>query len=268
MQESIALACNSPHWEPVCYLHRVAYDETPALLKVHYGEAGQADSELEVTKVFAVESSWSALFQRRAGDGFVGGADAPPSEFLLMRGFLSPAVRCSNQATAVSILNILRSCTSVCMQPRVKFPWGVRLVETDGNAANNKAECLLQEAVASSSVEGSKDDPQVSGMQTLHVLCSAHKIHRGILRGWSMNQRITSGITKVCLVLSSAGAARKVKVALAKVASQKLMVLESRELSEEAMKYRQHLCDLFLPTSSPAPQEGNFLGGVATHPQR
>ena len=244
MIEVLTLACSSSSLKPVCFLQRQSYDETPACLKVHYKGSARAEGELEVSKVYVVESEWSALFARCDE---VPGEGQPKAEYLLLRGFLSPAVRCSNLGTAVAILGVLSSCTSFPKLARQRFPQTIRVVETDSGPANLKAETLLKAAANSvPELSGSKLSP----LNILHVLCNAHRLHTTVQRVWALNQPIISGLTRLCLVLGGAGAGRKLQHAIAKLVDERLVVVQGRLLSDDALAFRAQFRDLFVPPVS------------------
>ena len=116
-----------------------------------------------------------------------------------------------------------------------------RLAETDSLSTNKKAERILQ----SRSSLAAEQSP----MQTLHLFCAAHRLHSSAQRTWAGAPHIMSGIARYCLVLGGPHAMAKFRAALHKCIDQpgRVDIIHGRQLSEEAVRYRDLLLPYVLP---------------------
>ena len=245
--ECLTVAASSPRLEPVAFIHRAAYDETPMLLRVQYRQEAGADTMVgdstsrELSKVFVVEGSWAALFKKSGPPD----KELLPENFLVLQSGHSPELRCANSTTATAVLQILASAFDATAKMRQIFPLCIRLSETDAAPALIKAEHLLSLACKGSTAERAP-------VHLLHCLCNAHRLHRAAQLAWSREQAIISGITRLSLVMGWAGAMSKLHKAIEKIVEQRLVIVQCRPLSREAQQYRETLIPLFLfPASMP-----------------
>ena len=119
----------------------------------------------------------------------------------------------------------------------------IRVVESDAAPANIKAEKILNAASNSS-----EEQP----VALLHSLCCAHRLHTSAQRCWAMEQDIITGLTRLCLVLSGAGAMGKIYGAIDVLVEQRFVHVQNVSLPAAAKEYRARLTELALvPKSQP-----------------
>ena len=248
-EDALAFAVANPKLIPVLLTRKVAYDETQMLLRVKY--AGSASADTETTKVFVLENAWSALFQH-----------TDTGKYLQLQGSFSPMLRCSNQSTTAVTLDILNTTYEPATSVVKHFKVYLRLAETDANRANLRVErAVVKNANDKLAQEGAEE---TTSMTLLHVLCCAHKIHTAAQRCWELDQQMVSGLTRVLLLLGSAGAMRKISLALERVVRERLDIKPLQALDEDAVAYRNQMMTwMQLPASQP--KKRATLEAVAKH---
>ena len=92
--------------EALSFTHRRAFDETPLRLRVAV-EEGEGQ-QVQLAKVFLIQSSWSALLRRKR-------MDSGDFEYILLHGESSPQVRAADSGKAEAIIEVLRSTSLVPM---------------------------------------------------------------------------------------------------------------------------------------------------------
>ena len=242
-EDCLRYACHTLGMRPLCYIHRLSYDATPMLLRVHTSQSSPLrQPDAETAKVYVIEAEWSALLQKPLQEGERDHSD----NYLLLRGAVSPAVRCCNRSTTTALLQVLATTFAPPRMCRRQFPLYLRVVESDGDSSNSKAELCLHAAA------NSEGNEQLADLGLLHLMCSAHRLHTAAQRCWAHEQSIVTGITRSCLVLAAGGAMQKLSQSIDALVAEQLVVVRNLPLSAEAVSYRESLLTLLhIPTTTP-----------------
>ena len=209
---------------PLAFAHRVSYDETPMLCKVAFGNIASANSEL--SKVFVIESSWSALVLSKTGK----------PEPVLLQGHFSPAVRAADGVNGPAIATALRSVFEGQVPSAVGdlFPFCVRVSEHDEAPANARAERMWKTYAGDYSL--------------LTLPCVAHKVHACSEKATQMVPWLMTGLTRTLLAVQGATQFRRLKSALRGFVSDNLQILPANtRLSQDALAFRRLSLSLWLP---------------------
>ena len=229
------------HIQPLLVLHHIKYDETPMRVIESAGqdhlsiEGAEQPCELSfeqrLTKVFVVEHSWTILCHW-------GSLNVHSPEFgpncVAFQGSFSPAIRASSRGTAENIQEVLKRVWNVPdeLSRLGRTHW--RLVETDENGANTKAEKLIAEG-----------DERLCALQ---VTCLAHKCHSIAAKSWSSYPQLHRSIISTLKVLTG-GRMHSFMQHLMHEVDQRLVIGSlSGPLDDEAVLYRNHILQIFAPS--------------------
>eukprot|EP00971_Amphidinium_carterae_P293578 5828643-Amphidinium_carterae.2 len=214
--------------KPLAWIQHVLYDETKMVLRTTYDTSMIQPPVVEICKTFVVESEWAVLVRCPE--------DYSTCQYMLLRGGFAPAVRVCNTKSSEGIRKVLESCPQAPRHVADLCKYFFRLVETDSDPANLKHEWYLQRDSAP--------------MQTLHLPCTAHHLHRAAEHTWSLTPSLITGIVQVCMVMGEAQAMHKFEHALHEYVftpGRVKRVLAGLALPQEANAYRRMLLELFLP---------------------
>ena len=169
----------------VCFIEFQAYDESPLRVRVNWD--GSARAPNQVAKVFVTLTQWALVLQKTPSSS---AAEEP--EFLVLHGILSPSVRAAESTSARSVAAVLANTprpANVAKQA-LEGAWVIRVSESDGLAANAKAERLLFRA---------------EGNTSLHIACMAHRVHSIADRVWELDKPTLTGVVHCLLTMQSSG---------------------------------------------------------------
>ena len=209
---------------PIAFAQRVSYDKTPLLCKVAFTDIESANTEL--SKVFVIESSWSALVLSNSGT----------PEPLLLHGHFSPAVRAADGVNGPAIATALRSVFESQVPPGVVdlFPFCARVSEHDEAPANSRAERMWKNFAG--------------GYSLLTLPCMAHKVHSCSEKVTQLAPTLMTGVTRTLLAVQGATQFRRLKSALREFVLENLQILPANtRLSQDALSFRRRSLSLWLP---------------------
>ena len=212
--------------KPLALFVRIGFDETPMKLRVATEDDNLGFAQL--SKIFAVESSWSLLLEDARDSA------QDESSLLILQGQFSHSVRASDSTSAESVAAVLQSCPRPTGGIEELFPVKYRSVESDAAPANLKAERLWQKE-------------HDGWEQTLHYECVAHKCHAIAEKTWHLQKETLSGVTHTLLSLQGGQQMEMVLTALDRVVEQRCTRIISQGLTPAAMQHRKTMLDLFLP---------------------
>ena len=213
---------------PHLYLEHVLYDETPLELCIQY--AGDTKPDREVSKCFSVEASWAMLLQfshaYRAED------------YVVIKGRKSAKVRAAGAATGEAIFKVLEAADAITDQEVTKvFPRCTRVVETDENPANARAESFV--------VQSRKET-----WSELRSPCLAHKIHSCATKSFPLHQTTIRGAVHTQKHLKTAGAMTRLKSAVATLAAARLEILVHNVADRKAIAFKESIMKWFCPSEA------------------
>ena len=224
--EYIQLMSNTKHLRPLLFVSHWRYEETPLRLKAQYS---LGNAYVHVTKTFVLQCRWRALLEPADRQE----AFSRESCFLI-EGSFSPFMRVCENSSAETI-------TEICPLPKQVlqglFPTVWRLVDSDQNPANAKAEKIWRE------------DGHETGV--LQSFCMAHKGHLVAMRVWDLHSDLHTGVLKSLRVLQQPGNMKKFECALVELVVEKLDFAPATTC--DADSYREHTLRLFAPDRSERP---------------
>ena len=232
---------------PLLFTHHVKYDETPMRLSTEIDEVGTRTAQ--ITKLFAIEQDWSALLEiHDLQEGDLKHQRNQPPQYMLLQASASPSFRIGASAKAETVLEILNDA-SVIDRSEVAgaFPDFTRVVETDENPANMRAEKIwLHRALEKGPV------------QSLHALCSAHRVHSIAQKSWPFFETGTSALISTLKIMSGNGALQAFQRHLQAEIEETLQIVFA-PLSEAAQAHRHHIMELFTPPLAEKPRSASTL---------
>ena len=220
----------------IAFLEHVLYDETQLQVRIEFNE----EPEKQIGRVWVVEHSWMMLLQEVVTASGSSAALPLQHPFMVLQGSCSPGVRGSANATGETIHQVLNSATDWPEGIASDFEQLHRLVETDDNGANFRAEALVG---ASRRPQSPKD----AACQTLHSVCLCHKVHAGALKAWPLHAEVVQGLVHTCKTMSISGHLKRFKDALTVVVQRRLLVQGERLLDPDATNFRQKNLAAFIP---------------------
>ena len=212
-------------------MHHVFYDETPMVLVPFSGSAGHDDLRLpQLCKVYAVEQSFRVVFKKNSS-----GPEKTLDNYVVLELGATPSIRVGGNATADTMMRVLQSTalvpysqlTTVCASL-------TRIAETDEAPANLSCEHKLRMASASC-------------YHKAQVVCSAHKIHAIAQKSWPFWSNTVAGILSTLKLLTRHGALQAFVKAL-ELEILERVVFTKGPLPPEALRYRQHVMELWTPS--------------------
>ena len=229
-------------WTQVAFIERVAYDETPLVLRV-YHDADTA--EKQKAKVWVVEKEWLVILKKHGAVNIDG-----KSRFLILRGSFSPEVRSSVRGTGENINEVLRSCMQIPIDMLKGWPACVRICETDEAGANSRCEALVMR------------ERDANGCHTwshFGSVCLAHKLHTCASKTWTLCNSTLSPIIHCCLHLRLSGSIQKMRDVVPRLVQSELNILRNVYLPLEDQRYRERLLHLCLPPPTKPKKRGIVL---------
>ena len=227
--------------EPVCYVWKHKYDETPLQMKASFSNA----VALQTVKLHVVEGSWGCLLrkphQRHDPDG---GREDSADDFVFLEGHFAPQCRIVDSGTAAGIASIVDSCMSPHARVRQLTPQAVRLVESDALPANGKAERLVQRL------------QKWQGWQHLTSHCMAHRVHQAFTRALHFHKALASGLKQAALLLThTPGNLPRAKILLQELIAEKFVYVRGRQrgladLDAAATQHKQRCITVFAPAAA------------------
>ena len=212
----------------LCFIEFQAYDESPLRVRVNWD--GSARAPNQVAKVFVALTQWALVLQKTASS-----IAAEEPEFLVLHGVLSPAVRAADSTSARGVAAVIANTPRPANVAKefLEGAWVIRVAESDGLAANAKAERLLFRAEQNTH---------------LHIECMAHRVHSIADRVWELDKATLSGVVHCLLTMRSSGQMLALEKALVHVLEQRLVIDQSSErMTDDAMHFRRGVLQCFLP---------------------
>ena len=214
----------------MAFIERVAYDETPLMLRVFFDVDVAAKQK---STCWVIETEWLMLLRKENHEREL---EAP--NYFVLRGCLTPQVRATIKGTGESVRDVLKSCMQVPVELLHSFGTHVRICESDEAGANGRCEALVMR-------ERAGIEHQSWGH--FSSICLAHKLHNCATRTWALCKDTLSPIIHCCLHLRLAGSVQKLREAVPSLVQSELHVLHGVALSPCDQQFREKLLDFCLP---------------------
>ena len=248
------------HLKALAFIDYSSYDETKMRVRVRWPATASPDgvqhADTEVSNIWVVIRKWAMVLERL--DRLPDSELVPPkrlSNFLVLRGCFTPAVRASTSTSGASVRGVLRSCGSLSQTARPLedvFPVLFRLTETDEAGGNGRGEHMIMH----------ERPPQ---WRLAHLYCMAHKLHSTATKTFQMSpleSNTVSAIIHLGLQMSEGGAARRLRLACKSLVEDELEVYHQRAMvSVEAERFKTDIISLFLPEQ---PKKRAFVNMLAS----
>eukprot|EP00971_Amphidinium_carterae_P338262 6475514-Amphidinium_carterae.2 len=222
--------------EPLAFVERTAYDETP--LRVRTAIGPDSEGTVMVSKIFVQHVSWRMVVRAAT-------LQSPTREMMMLCGQWSATVRVAERTTAECTASVVDAGPQL-VSSRVAelFPQVHRVCETDDAGGNVKGERYQRDKLLALT-------EHIPTCQALHVHhpCTAHKLHAVANKVWNIDSDTVSGILHVLLVVQAAQNWAKLQKAIDTLPESLVEVVptEGSMLSTEAEEYRRAALEAFAP---------------------
>ena len=220
---------------PVLFMHHQAFDETPLRMKVPFSGV----STLQVAKILALQCRWGMVLQLHNHD-----PEKPEDaehEYLWLQGELSPCLRAVEKATGKNMAIPVQETLLPPKRIEGMFEMCLRVGESDSAGANGVAQLLLRD--------------EWPHTLFLPVPCLCHQTHTVCKKTFDLMPASLQGLARSSLVMHQAGVYAGMKDAALERLSRtfRRVALPDGDvppLSRAATTFREHVLQLFTPTTS------------------
>ena len=229
---SICQKVSAGEWEPILFVKKTRYDETPSKLRLD-SEGGSktagTQEQAKFAKAFQFELSFHVLVRDRMSDNFLHMCGFVPCD-------LTVVDRTTAECTKAVILKHLNSIPELARTANM-FPTKFQLTTVDRYSANYKAEKSLQ-----------CDDPT---WKRATFACNIHRVAQVATLTSNLTESDVSGMISASLAFDTAGTLHKLRSILREIFQQDLCIYYASPPNAE---HRHAVYDVFLPVSSHDPQ--------------
>ena len=226
--------------QPVVCVLRTSFDETPMVCRVAF--RSPAELNVEVAKMYVIESNWCVIVRTSLEDGVAG-------KLLALHGVFSPSVRVANGMNGESIAAVMENVMSSQVPKELLesvCPVTIDLAECDGAGANLRALRLLA--------------ARAPHHWRLQLRCLCHSIHSISEKVWRLAPRSLTGVTRCILTLQTTTNMSRLKSVLAAIIRRRCVRIQGpAALSQEAIAYRQAVLSTWAPPSDKGKKTSIFL---------
>ena len=229
---SICQKVSVGEWEPILFVKKTRYDETPSKLRLGSEEDSKtagAQEQAKFAKAFQFELSFHVLVRDRMS-----------SKLLHMGGFmpcdLTVVDRTTAECTKAVVLKHLNSVPELARTANM-FPTKFQLTTIDRYSANYRAEKSLQ-----------YDDPT---WKCATFACNIHRVAQVATVTSNLTETDISGMISASLAFDTAGTLHKLRSILREILQEDLCIYYASPPNAE---HRHAVYNVFLPLSSRDPK--------------